>query len=77
MINVLKINCGLLPVHRLSFGYLFLNLSGGCMVALLRAIWCRLGMGVGTGGGGAIAPPPPPNILPTKKIKILKIVRYR
>ena len=32
-------------------------------------------MAVGTGGaGGAIAPP---NILPTKKIKSLKIVRYK
>ena len=34
-------------------------------------------MAVGTGGGGAGGQLPPPNILPTKKIKILKIVRYR
>ena len=33
-------------------------------------------MAVGTGGGrGEIAPPP--DILPTKKIKSLKIVRYK
>ena len=35
-------------------------------------------MAVGTGGaGGGGQLPPPPNILPTKKIKSLKIVRYK
>ena len=34
-------------------------------------------MAVGTGGAGGAIAPPPPNILPTKKIKSLKIVRYK